>query len=141
MAARPRKESRRRSKREPGTGALAWMTGSKAYRASKKAKSDAPEPVQSGGSLHERPDSRPSTSEEKKKRWDFLQKDPLNVHQMILKHLQGSARAPITSVYDLANLVTDACVNVFDQYEVPDEFEFFDFFEHSVGVVVSKLGI
>ncbi|KAF7502109.1 hypothetical protein GJ744_007110 [Endocarpon pusillum] len=138
VAAGPRQESKRKGKREPRAELLAWVSGSKSSRAPKRAKAEGRVYAQSDGTLEERSESRPSTSEEKKKRWDFLQRDPLNVHQMILKHLQGSARAPITSVYDLANLVTDTCVNVFDQYEVPDEFQFFDFFEHSVGVVVDE---
>jgi hypothetical protein len=66
-----------------------------------------------------------------------LQDDPLNVHQMILKHLQTSARVPVTTAYDLAGLIAQSCANVFDQHQVPDEFQFFDFFERSIGMVVS----
>lgn len=82
-------------------------------------------------------DSRPSSSEEKRKCLAFLKQDPLNVHQLILKHLQGSARKPITTVSELAILITDSCVGLFDQYQIPDEFQFFDFFERSIGAVVS----
>jgi len=84
-------------------------------------------------------DTRPSSIEERKKRLALLEQDPLNVHQMILKHLQGEARAPIISVYDLANFITDTCINLFDPYQAPDEFQFFDFFERSIGDVVSRL--
>jgi hypothetical protein len=66
----------------------------------------------------------------------LIQEDPLNVQRMILNHLTLSSRAPITSVYDLATLITDCCANVFDQYHIPDEFQFLDFFEHSIGAVV-----
>jgi hypothetical protein len=84
-------------------------------------------------------ESRPSSAEEKRRRSAFLQTDPLNVHQSILKYLQGSARPPVTSVYDIATIIADTCVNVFDQYQVPDDYQFFDFFERSIGIVVSYL--
>ncbi|EPE36603.1 Ankyrin repeat-containing protein [Glarea lozoyensis ATCC 20868] len=74
-----------------------------------------------------------SSSEESRLRF---QADPLNVHQMVMKHLQGSARAPIKSVYELASLISDSCANVFDQYRVDKDYQFFDFFEHSIGAVI-----
>jgi hypothetical protein len=76
--------------------------------------------------------------ENKRRRQAFLQEDPLNVHQTILKNLYGLARAPITSAYDLAMLITSSCVDVFDQYKIPPDFQFFDFFESSIGAVVSR---
>jgi len=75
---------------------------------------------------------------EQKSSLGLLHDDPLNVHQMILKHLKISARAPITTVYELANLITNSCANIFDQHQVPDEFQFLDFFERSIGNVVSQ---
>jgi len=66
----------------------------------------------------------------------WLPDDPLNVQQMILSHLTLSSRAPITSVYDLATLISNCCANVFDQNHIPDDFQFLDFFEHSIGAVV-----
>jgi len=80
--------------------------------------------------------SRASSADERRRRLAFLQNDPLNIHQIIMKHLQGSARAPITSVYDLANLITDSCVNLFAQDQAPEEFQFFEFFERSISSVV-----
>jgi len=63
--------------------------------------------------------------------------DPLDVQQTILRYLKSSARAPITTTYELANLITNSCANVFDQYSVPDAFQFLDFFERSIGNIVS----
>jgi hypothetical protein len=63
--------------------------------------------------------------------------DELDVLEMILLYLKGSARAPVTTVYDMANLITVSCANVFDQYSVPDAFQFLDFFERSIGNIVS----
>ncbi|KAK2746815.1 hypothetical protein FQN57_002857 [Myotisia sp. PD_48] len=79
-----------------------------------------------------------SVSEDKRELRAFLRKDPLNVHQIILKHLQRQAREPITSVGGLATLITDTCIGLFDQHQAPDEFQFFDFFERSVGDVVDQ---
>lgn len=68
----------------------------------------------------------------------LIQDDPLNVHHMILKHLQQPLRAPITSTYDLAGLIMDTCASVFDPFQIADEFQFLDFFERSINVVVSN---
>nr|KMM70937.1 ankyrin repeat and SOCS box protein 10 [Coccidioides posadasii RMSCC 3488] len=84
------------------------------------------------------PYSPRSSSEENRQRRAFLRKDPLNVHQTILKHLQSRARDPITSVYALATLIADTCIELFDEYRVPDEFQFFDFFERSIGDVIDQ---
>jgi hypothetical protein len=111
---------------------LAWMAGKK-----KKGRKDS---IDAGFPLRKTRDSRPTSSieqEERKKRRAFLQLDPLNVQQTILKHLQGTTRAPLTSAYDLANLVTNSCADVFDQFKSPPEFQFFDFFERSIGALVS----
>jgi hypothetical protein len=51
-----------------------------------------------------------------------IRDDPLDVHQTILRYLKSSVRAPIRTVYELANLITNSCANVFDQYSVPDAF-------------------
>ncbi|KAI9640932.1 hypothetical protein NHQ30_010773 [Ciborinia camelliae] len=82
--------------------------------------------------------SSASSTADKRKRLALLRQDPLNVHQKALKYLQGTTRRPITSAYDVARLVVDSCINLFDQYQVPDEFQFFDFFERSIGAVVSE---
>jgi hypothetical protein len=79
-----------------------------------------------------------SSSIRKRKTSSAIRDDPLDVHQTILRYLKGSARAPITTIYDLANLITHSCANVFDQYSVPDAFQFLDFFERSIGNIVSR---
>jgi hypothetical protein len=135
-------KSRSRSTRSepPKGGVLAWMAGTSRKKSSGKRR----QYESSGGSLlvsGEPKTSRPTSSmeeEEKRRRRAFLQQDPLNVHQTILKHLQGSARAPITSVYGLAKLITSSCADVFDPYKIPPDFQFFDFFERSIGAVVSN---
>lgn len=63
----------------------------------------------------------------------------VDVHHMILEYLKGSARAPVTSVYDLAKVITNTCANVFDQYTIPDTLQFFEFFERSIGNIVRLL--
>ncbi|KAF7934808.1 uncharacterized protein EAE98_002853 [Botrytis deweyae] len=65
-------------------------------------------------------------------------KSPLDVHQMILRHLQKSSRPSIESAYQLAKLITDMCANVFNPHEIPDEFQFFEFFERSIGSLIDK---
>ena len=66
--------------------------------------------------------------------------DPLNVHQLILRHLKKTSRAAVASVYDMAKLVVDTCVGLFDSHFLRDDLQFFDFFEHEVARVVSSLG-
>ena len=128
-----------KEKSEPPKGVLGWMVRSSGKKI--KAKTDRKDFIVhsfSGGDIK---NSRPSSSieqEEKRRRQAFLQQDPLNIHQTILKTLQGSARAPVTSVYDLANIIRNSCVDAFDQYKIPPDFQFFDFFERSIGAVVCK---
>lgn len=134
--------SKSKSRKEP-SGVFEWMTGTSS---SKQPTSGKTKTAKGAGRLlvpnFEHVNAghrRPSSAEEWNKRLAFLEQDPLNVHQIILKHLQGKVRAPITSVYELANLITDTCVNLFDPYRASDDFQFFDFFERSIGDVVSKL--
>lgn len=63
--------------------------------------------------------------------------DPLNVQQKIIKYLNRQSRDAVTSVYDLAQLITDTCVKLFDQQENQQgKFHFFDIFEQSIANVV-----
>lgn len=62
---------------------------------------------------------------------------PLSVHQKVLRHLQQTARKPIASLYDLAGLIAGCCASTFDETQVPDEYQFLDFFENSISIVVS----
>ncbi|OJD27330.1 hypothetical protein ACJ73_01282 [Blastomyces percursus] len=73
-----------------------------------------------------------------KRRLALLKRDPLNVHQMILSHIGLKTRDPLTSAQDLAQLIASFCIGLFDQYSVPDEYQFFDFFERSIGAVIDK---
>ena len=63
--------------------------------------------------------------------------NPLDIHQRLLAHLDSSSRAPITSVFQLAHTITTFCVDTFDPHRVPEDYQFFDFFERSIGNVVS----
>ena len=79
-----------------------------------------------------------SSSDRESKAYFLSSYDPMDVHQRILNHLKRAERAPITTIYELANLITNTCVNVFDQYTVPDAFQFLDFFERSIGNIVGS---
>ena len=71
--------------------------------------------------------------------WDdfvIRQNDPINIHQIIIGHLKNVRRESITHIEDLCRIITSACLNSFDHYEIPDEFHFFDFVEHAIGQVV-----
>jgi hypothetical protein len=61
---------------------------------------------------------------------------PLNVHQNIFRYLHQTVRAQIKSPYELASLITNQYANVFADHDVPAEYQFFDFFERSIGNVV-----
>lgn len=62
--------------------------------------------------------------------------DPLNIQQKVIKYLNKQSRDAITSVYDLAQLITDTCVTLFDQQDLGRQFQFFDIFESSIANVV-----
>jgi hypothetical protein len=124
--------SKNLKKAKTSSGVLGWMAGKRGKPGKSKYIPEVP--------LVEHFDHGPhSSATQEKKRLELLRQDPLNVHQKVLKHLQSRMRPPITSIYDVASLVVHSCINVFDQYQVPDEFQFFDFFERSIGVVVSRL--
>jgi hypothetical protein len=63
----------------------------------------------------------------------------MNLHQKVLRHLKSTDRKPVTSVHDLACLITDTCAGLFDQDEIQDEFQFFDFFERDIVRLVRYL--
>ncbi|KAI1409325.1 hypothetical protein F5Y13DRAFT_92301 [Hypoxylon sp. FL1857] len=68
----------------------------------------------------------------------LLENNPLDIYRSVLKHLHTTKRSPITSACTLASLITKACVDVFDPHSVPSEFQFFDFFETSLGIVADR---
>ena len=120
------------------SGVLGWLAGAGKGRKGRRDSIDPLGFIPPGEAKHSRPTSS-IDQEEKRRRRAFLQVDPLNVHQTILKHLQGTARAPVTSAYEMAKLITNTCTDVFDQYRIPPEYQFFDFFERSIGNLVRKL--
>ncbi|EGC42775.1 ankyrin repeat protein [Histoplasma capsulatum var. duboisii H88] len=87
---------------------------------------------------HRSPASSNGGSSIEKKRLALLKRDPLNVHQMILSHIGLKTRDPLRSAHDLAQLITGFCICLFDEYRVPDEYQFFDFFERSIGAVIDQ---
>ncbi|EEH10557.1 serine/threonine-protein kinase ripk4 [Histoplasma capsulatum G186AR] len=87
---------------------------------------------------HRSPASSNGGSSIEKKRLALLKRDPLNVHQMILSHIGLKTRDPLRSAHDLAQLITGFCICLFDEYQVPDEYQFFDFFERSIGAVIDQ---
>jgi hypothetical protein len=62
---------------------------------------------------------------------------PLNVQHNISLYLRRATRAQIKSPYELASLIVNHCANVFADHDVPADYQFFDFFERSIGRVVS----
>ncbi|TGO07790.1 hypothetical protein BTUL_0247g00190 [Botrytis tulipae] len=123
---------------EPKGGVLGWLSGAPKKSSKVPRAKSRHDQSRNSDDQHVTFDSPDSSTAEKRKRLAVLRQDPLNVHQKALKYLQSSTRPPIVSPYDVANLVVDMCVNLFDQYQVPEEFQFFDFFERSIGVVIDK---
>ncbi|PGH07632.1 hypothetical protein GX51_01641 [Blastomyces parvus] len=126
---------------------LGWVTGKKPKSGINKRDFDAktqrwePPVVQERYHRARYTDESSSNSGQssiEKRRLAFLKRDPLNVHQMILSHIGLKTRDPLTSAQDLAQLITSFCTGLFDQYRVPDEYQFFDFFERSIGAVIDK---
>lgn len=64
--------------------------------------------------------------------------DPLNILQYILRYLTKQSREPVESVRDLAELITNTCITLFDRDDLSQEFQFFEFFERSIATIVSK---
>ncbi|KAF7939003.1 uncharacterized protein EAE98_001339 [Botrytis deweyae] len=136
---RPLERSTPNQKRfEPKGGVLGWLSGAPKKSSKMPRAKSRRDQSRNTDDQHVTFDSPDSSTAEKRKRLAVLRQDPLNVHQKVLKYLQSSTRPPIVSPYDVANLVVDMCVNLFDQYQVPEEFQFFDFFERSIGVVIDK---
>lgn len=117
---------------------MSWLAGNPSRRRDAKLedKSDA---ATLGDPLQREDSGSTFSSAPEGERWrqDLPRQDALNVHETILKYLRGSARAPIVSAHDLAALITRTCTDAFNQYTVPLDFQFFDFFERSIGAVVS----
>ncbi|KAM0592522.1 hypothetical protein ACHAQF_001195 [Verticillium nonalfalfae] len=65
--------------------------------------------------------------------------DPLNVSQIVNRHLLKQNRSAVESVFELAGLITTCCVDLFDPYQVSEDYLFLDFFENSIGQAVSGM--
>lgn len=67
-------------------------------------------------------------------RWQQPRNDPLNVLDSIIEDINSKTRDPVTSVYDLAMIITNRCSGVFDRHRMgADEYQFLDMFESSIG--------
>lgn len=62
--------------------------------------------------------------------------DPMSIQHKVLHHLKETSRKPIESIYDLAGLIATYCASSFDENQIPEDMQFFDFFERSIGSVV-----
>lgn len=71
-------------------------------------------------------------------RWNRGSEDKLDVLEGILAILRSPNRDPVTSVYDLAFLITNRCFGVFDRSRAPQELQFLDYFQDAIGSVVSR---
>ncbi|KAM0661747.1 hypothetical protein ACHAPH_002361 [Verticillium nonalfalfae] len=65
--------------------------------------------------------------------------DPLNVSQIVNRHLLKQNRSAVESVFELAGLITTCCVDLFDPYQVSEDYLFLDFFENSIGQASDKV--
>jgi ankyrin repeat protein len=67
-------------------------------------------------------------------RWQQPKNDPLNVLDSIIEDINSKTRDPVTSVYDLAMIITNRCSGVFNRHRMgDDEFQLLDMFESSIG--------
>ncbi|KAI0183369.1 hypothetical protein EV127DRAFT_447236 [Xylaria flabelliformis] len=64
---------------------------------------------------------------------------PLNIRHNISRYLRRATRAQIKSPHELANLIVNHCANVFADHDIPAEYQFFDFFERSIGRVSDRV--
>ncbi|KAF3342587.1 RNA polymerase II subunit A C-terminal domain phosphatase SSU72 [Verticillium dahliae VDG2] len=65
--------------------------------------------------------------------------DPLNVSQIVNRHLLKQNRSAVESVFELAGLITTCCVDLFDPHQVSEDYLFLDFFENSIGQASDKV--
>ncbi len=64
--------------------------------------------------------------------------DERSIRTLALRKIESMEGLNIKSVYDLAQVIVDSCGDVFDQYHVRQSLQFMDFFERSIGKVVSQ---
>lgn len=65
--------------------------------------------------------------------------DPMNIQHRVLQHLKEPSRRAIESIYDLAGVIATCCASSFDENQIPEDMQFFDFFESSIGNVVRSV--
>ncbi|KAH8774561.1 hypothetical protein F5883DRAFT_15667 [Diaporthe sp. PMI_573] len=82
--------------------------------------------------------SPPQTSRKEPAAKPHRADDPMNVQHRVLRHLREISRDPIESIYDLAGLIATCCASAFEENQIPDDMQFFDFFERSIGSVIDK---
>lgn len=61
--------------------------------------------------------------------------NPMNIQHKVLQHLKETSRKAIESIHDLAGLIATCCASLFDENQIPEEMQFLDFFERSIGIV------
>jgi Mg2+ and Co2+ transporter CorA len=72
-------------------------------------------------------------------RWQQPKNDPLNVLDNVIEDINSKTREPVTSVYDLAMVITSRCTGVFDRQRLGDEeYQFLDMFESSIGSATDR---
>ncbi|KAI0545222.1 hypothetical protein F4679DRAFT_485269 [Xylaria curta] len=64
---------------------------------------------------------------------------PLNIQHNISRYLRRAIRAQIKTPHELASLIIYHCTNVFADHDIPAEYQFFDFFEQSIGRVSDRV--
>jgi hypothetical protein len=70
-------------------------------------------------------------------RWQQPRNDPLNVLDSIIEDINSKTRDRVTSVYDLAMIITNRCSGVFDRHRMGDEeYQFLDLFVLSIILVI-----
>lgn len=71
-------------------------------------------------------------------RWNQQNQDHLNVVNGIIEETNAKTRPPITSVYDLAMLITSRCSGIFDRHcFCRPEYQFLDMFDSSIGAAMN----
>ncbi|KAH8896972.1 hypothetical protein GQ53DRAFT_713785 [Thozetella sp. PMI_491] len=69
-------------------------------------------------------------------RWEQPKADPLNVLNTVIEGI--NAEPFVTSVYQLAMLISSYCCNIFDRPRVDQAYQFLDMFENSTGRMINR---
>jgi ankyrin repeat protein/Mg2+ and Co2+ transporter CorA len=72
-------------------------------------------------------------------RWEQPKNDPLNVLDGIIEYINSKTRDPVSSVYELATIISGRCSGFFDRHRMGDEeYQFLDMFESSIGTATDR---